>query len=286
MSKRSRGQRGQGASAAAALTELDRAMLAEARRTVTVREGGETREMTARDVAMKRLLEMVIKGSPHAARIWFHLDAEALAREAEVKAEAAASWRDYQERARQLIAAAEKQGKPPPEIIPHPDDIVIDGANSVTFEGAVCVEEALVYNRIAEQREAFMRQHVLDARRARARGEVRPGMQPTSAYLLAAMANTALPKRLQLDEQGMVALHYRFHTQTQRQLLKDSYRARKYLGFPAPRGGTLPGPEALQSALPALAAIAGDVSASAGTDRDVDEALARFASVISAVLAQ
>lgn len=266
--------------APAILSELNNAMLEEARRTVKVREGGETQETSARAVVLRRLFEMINKGSPHAARTWFQLDAEALVREAAVKAEIAAFWRAYRVEARHLIATAEKQAKPPPEIIPHPDDITIDGANNVTIEGAACAEEARVHDHIARQREAFMRQHVLDERRARRRGEAQAGLRPSIAYLMAVMANSVLPKRLQLDEQEMIALHYRLRAQTKRQILKDNYRAWKQLGYASPRDAVSPGLDALEGIMPALDLIVQDLQATQGRDRDIEEALARVVRIV------
>ena len=261
------------------LTELDTAMLAEARRSVQVRDGGETQNMSLYAVLVRKLMETSIKGSPYAQRVAFQLLKDAIAREAEVKAETAAFWRGYQRKARRVISAAKKQGRPPPEIIPHPDDIVIDTSNNVTVEGAVCAEEARTYEHIVQQRDAFMRQHVLEERRARRRGGEKTGMQPTTAYLMAAMANSVLPARLQSREQEMIALHYRFRLQTQRQPLKDNYRAWRRLGFSNRRDAASVGVADLERIMPALKLIVQDLEATRGRDRDIDEALARVVGV-------
>ncbi|WP_347310803.1 hypothetical protein [Defluviimonas sp. SAOS-178_SWC] len=254
-------------------------MLAEARRVVSVRDGDGTQEMSVYEVLVRKLMETSIKGSPYAQRVAFQTLKEAIANETQVKADTAALWRGYQRKARRVIAAGEKQGKPPPEILPHPDDIVIDGANTVTFDGPLTAEEASAFDHIAGQRDAFMRQHVLDARRARRKGEAITGIQPSCAYLMAVMANRVLPKRLQLDEQEMIALHYRFRTQTQRQLLRDNHRAWTKLRFPSQRDAVSPSVDALESILPALALIVQDLEATPGGDRDIEDALTRVVRV-------
>lgn len=270
-----RGRKGGATNRPRPLTDLERALLDEGRRQVTVRDGGAPVEMSVNEIIARKTAETAAKGSPHAQRTWFTAIAEAAAREAANKEESAAFWCRYQKEARHILAAAEKQGKPPPEIVPHPDDIVIDHQNNVSVMGAVTSEEARAYDHIAGQRDAFLRQHVLDERRAGRGGKTQCGMQPTSAYLMAAMANAILPTRLQFDEQGMVALHYRYRAQTNRQLLKDNTSAWKRLGHPSRRDAVSPSVEALESNMPALATIAQDLNASAGTDRDIEEALAR-----------
>lgn len=92
---------------------------------------------------------------------------------------------------------------------------------------------------------------------------------------MSTMANSVLPQRLQLDTSGMWHLCCRFRGQTQRELLKDNYRAWKRLGFPAKRDAVSPSLDMLRQVMPALARIAGDIASSGGSERDVDEAIAR-----------
>lgn len=96
-----------------------------------------------------------------------------------------------------------------------------------------------------------------------------------SAFLMASMSNTVLPPRLRLDETGMWRLCSRFRSQTIRELLKDNTRAWKRLRMPTRRGAATPGLDAFIRLLPVLGEVAADLSGSAGTDRDIDRALAR-----------
>lgn len=257
------------------LTDLERALLAEGRRRVTVRDGGEPVEMSVNEIIARKTAETAAKGSPHAQRIWLNAIAEAVARENAIKEEDAAFWRAYQRYYRSEIAQARKKGEPAPELVPHPDDIVIDDRNNISIDGPVTEPEAQAYAYIVNQREALMRQHVLDERRAERGDGGSAKEQLTGAFLMSSMANTVLPKRLQLDTSGMWQLYRRFQGQTQRELLKDNYRAWKRLGFPAKRDAMSPSLDMLRQMMPALARIAGDLASSGGSERDVDEAIAR-----------
>lgn len=257
------------------LTDLERALLAEGRRRVTVRDGGEPVEMSVNEIIARKTAETAAKGSPHAQRIWLNATAEAVARENAIKEEDAAFWRAYQRHYRSEIAQARKKGEPAPEPVPHPDDIVIDDKNNISIDGPVTDAEAQVYAHIAKQREAFMRLHVLDERRAEGADEGPAKETLTSAFLMSTMANSVLPQRLQLGPSGVWHLCCRFRRQTQRELLKDNYRAWKQLGFPAKRDAMSPSLDMLRQVMPALARIAGDLASSGGSERDVDEAIAR-----------
>ena len=105
------------------LTDMDRAILAEGRRGLPVREDGETREMSLNEIVTRKTAETAIKGSPHAQRTWFQANAAAEAREAALKKQTAEYWRKYQSSWRKQIAKAKAQGDVPPDPLPHPDDI-------------------------------------------------------------------------------------------------------------------------------------------------------------------
>lgn len=257
------------------LTDLERAVLDEGRRRVPVRDGGETVEMSVNEIVTRKTAETAAKGSPHAQRTWLNATAEAAAREAEIKEENAGFWRMYQRTWRRAIAEAKKAGLPLPEPVPHPDDIVIDARNNISVDGPVTEEEAQVLAFIAEQRDAFLRQHVLDAKRGHLNRAAEREQGFGSAFLMASMCNAVLPARLRLDEAGMWHRCCHFRSQTIRQLLKDDTRAWKKLRMPTRRGAVAPGLADFIRLLPDLSGVAADLMASAETDREIDRAVDR-----------
>lgn len=135
----------------APLTALERALLDEGRRRVTVRDGGETAEMSVNEIIARKTAETAAKGSPHAQRTWLNASAAAAAREAEIKDENATFWRKYRRAWRREIAKSKEAGLPLPEPVPHPDDIVIDHQNNISIDGPVTEEEARALAFIAER---------------------------------------------------------------------------------------------------------------------------------------
>lgn len=261
------------------LTDLERALLDEGRRRVTVHDGGEPVEMSVNEIIARKTAETAAKGSPHAQRTWLNATAEAAAREAEIKKENAGFWRMYQRTWRRAIAEAKKAGLPLPEPVPHPDDIVIDARNNISVDGPVTEAEARALAVIAEQRDAFLRQHVLDAKRGLLNRAAEREQGFGSALLMASLANAVLPARLRLDETGMWHRCCHFRSQTIRELLKDDTRAWKKLRMPTRRGVAAPDLATFARLLPALGEVAADLVASTGTDREIecaiDRALAR-----------
>lgn len=75
------------------LTDMERALLAEGRRRITVRDGDEAREMSMNEIVTRKTAETAIKGSPHAQRTWFQVHAAAEARAAAIREKGAEFWR-------------------------------------------------------------------------------------------------------------------------------------------------------------------------------------------------
>ena len=145
----------------------------------------------------------------------------------------------------------------------------------MTIDGPVTPEEARIYARIIDEREAYMRQHVLDRKLRRTETPLERERGFGSALPMAFLSNMALPQRFRLDDAGMSCLHDRFRSQTLRELKKDAYRAWRRLGFPVRRGTASPELDMLARLLPAAADIAAELAALKGTNRDVDRAIAR-----------
>lgn len=262
------------------LTDLQRAILAEGKRRVTVRDGGAPVEMSVNEIIAWKSAETAAKGSPHAQRTWLTANAEAAAREAEIKEENATFWHEYRLAWLHAIAEAKKGGLPLPEPVPHPDDIRIDARNNVSIDGPVTPEEASVLAYITSQRDAFLRRHVLDDRRAKRKAPAKTDEGVGSALVMASMADSVLPKRLQFGETGMWRLYWYYRGQTARALLKDDYRAWKKLRLPTARGTASPDLQDFARLIPALATIAVELGESAGADRDVDRALAQVVALV------
>jgi hypothetical protein len=118
------------------IDHLDEIALSEAVRPISVREGEKVTAVPAIQALIRSMFRGAAQGDAKAQGQLLQLLARAEgARVATAKAilESALRYKLEQE---QIIARHEREGKPPPEIYPHPDDVVIDeGSGAVGFDG-------------------------------------------------------------------------------------------------------------------------------------------------------
>jgi hypothetical protein len=134
-----------GSSALGAGTDdrLAAAALDEATRLVTVREGEKVSEIPAMQALLRTLIRSGAQGDIKAARQVLELIARA---ETERTASALDVLRKavrYKEIFGPIFEQCERDGIPPPDIYPHPDDLIINpNTGKVTFDGPMSKEEA------------------------------------------------------------------------------------------------------------------------------------------------
>lgn len=237
------------------LTEVEEAVLRSAKRRITVRQDGVSQDMTMPEILVHKVSETAFKGSPHAQRLLSDLlDRATRVQQANVAVECE-HWRAYQRQERARIAAAERAGTQLPAPLPHPDDLEFDPERGVCFTGPVTEEEARTTAATIARRDLLFLQHAHDARAA-AKGLGRSAATgPTSALLLANLANNSLPKRLQLSNLEMADRLMAAAGWPKRELLKALHRGWKRQGEPMPRGTVLPPVEDAGEALALLGEI-------------------------------
>lgn len=102
---------------------------AEARRMVTIREGDKRRDIATTEGVLRALGNKAMQGGTLAARTYLKYQMEEDERAAAEQEERFAFWSDYVREAHAGLAKARQQGRPKPEFLPHPDDIVFDYTN-------------------------------------------------------------------------------------------------------------------------------------------------------------
>ena len=111
---------------------------AEAARAIAIKDASGSQTILAREGVMRAITLSAMRGGVMAGRTFMQM---IMAEDERYHAERRKSfdfWRDYQERGRADIAAALKAGKAAPDLLPHPEDIVLDWANlDVRFSGAM-----------------------------------------------------------------------------------------------------------------------------------------------------
>ncbi|MCW1401924.1 DUF5681 domain-containing protein [Novosphingobium sp. MW5] len=107
-----------------------------------VKVNGEVTEMSGYDAAMNVLFQMALKGGPMAMRLYLSLQREEDARQAVRQEGSFEFWKDYHPKAKAEVKAAQAAGDPEPDLVPHPDDIVLDYEDRrVRFNGPIDEEE-------------------------------------------------------------------------------------------------------------------------------------------------
>jgi hypothetical protein len=140
------------------------------------------------------------------------------------------------------MAQAKAKGEPVPELLPHPDDIVIDYEEGVTCNGPMNEKQLAEVKEIMRLRDMMIMQHALDEKLWKVDYADDPLQGPGTALLMALwLDQNFVPKRLQLSELLLSMRMMRYHATNKRTLLKDVYRARRAMGdHKVRRGMTAP----------------------------------------------
>jgi Family of unknown function (DUF5681) len=166
-------------------------------RLVTIRENDTVVEIPLLDAVIRAEAVAALKGSPNAQRNI--IEREARYRN-ELKAEIEADhayWRDYIDSYHKAVSALKKKGESVPLDWIHPEDIVFKDASHVLFRGGDPAEAHRKWQHVVRLRDAHMLQAVKDERHSAGSSQRTPVFLSS---VLAAMLNSALPKRLQLDD--------------------------------------------------------------------------------------
>lgn len=140
----------------------------EAYRMVTLREGGELIELPAIQAVFRAMGVSALKGNRFAQRTLTELVTRLESRDAESRFELFGNAMEYKHRWSEAIKAAEEQGRPIPEPLPHPDDIILEpGSGGVRILGPQTPEQKAHYEKAISRREEAQREVSYFARKYR-----------------------------------------------------------------------------------------------------------------------
>jgi hypothetical protein len=193
-------------------------------RQVSARGGDGDVKVTAEEAVLHSLLSAAVKGNSNAQKCF--LDRVERFR-ASLSAEIAAdheAWRGYAERYPKIVESMRRAGKAVPDDWIHPDDLIFPEGQHVMLRGGADGAEAKK-NRdyVLGLRDAYMLQFVYDER---CFGGPLKELPLFLSGLFAALANWALPKRLQLDDNAYFLRHMRnsaLRTPELRRRLKEAW---------------------------------------------------------------
>lgn len=217
------------------MTPTELAVEAVAARAVTVRKDGRTLEISIQDAVMERLAQEALKGGAHAMRQFIALNAEAEEKRRAIVTEDIWAWTLYKKQQSALIKAALDKGDPEPEMLPHPEDVIIDPIKGVSFDGPFLEEELWRARETQHLIKAILLQEALDLRRDRVKKAPRP--VPGCPLVFALWFNrTFLGKRMRFTNEEMIDMRMRFRGLSIRTLEGRTYQAWKAAKIPTPRG--------------------------------------------------
>jgi hypothetical protein len=219
-------------------TSVDEITLRHAERQIDVREGSEVRKVSVLEAVSLAQVKTAIGGSPHAQRdvlLRYQLADQERCRKI---AEDCEYWERYVDRTRMQIASAVALGKPPPKILPHPDDIEIDYVKGVQFHGPLCEESEAHILSVVQYLEVLMMQDALDRIKIKASCIKDANDGPGGAMVYMWFINRFVPRRYQITELHAINRHFEYRRLPIRVIEKQLYRAWKSLGSSMHRGET------------------------------------------------
>jgi hypothetical protein len=136
-------QPGGNALGSGAVDRLSAMALAEANRPIPVREGDEASEIPAIQAVLRTMFRAAAQGDTRAARQLLDVVGRAESGRAMAAQENYVRARKYIEEFRPIFEKHEREGRDPPHIYPHPDDLLIDEhTGDVTIDGPISKEQA------------------------------------------------------------------------------------------------------------------------------------------------
>jgi hypothetical protein len=134
--------------------------LDEATRLVTVREGDKVSEIPALQALLRTMFRAAAGGDIKAGRELLNLIGRAESGRVATATEILEFAADYKEKLHPVFEERERMGLEPPEIFPHPDDVLIDEATgAVTIDGPMTKEMAAARKAVREHALKSMRRY-------------------------------------------------------------------------------------------------------------------------------
>jgi Family of unknown function (DUF5681) len=126
--------------------------LEEATRTITVREGDKVSEIPAMQALIRAMFKAAAEGDTKAARQLLDVIARAESERTGSALEILEHAVQYKEKFGPIFEQREREGLDPPDIFPHPDDLIInETTGDVTIDGPITREQAGARKAVREQ---------------------------------------------------------------------------------------------------------------------------------------
>jgi hypothetical protein len=171
-----------------------------AQREVTVREGDSLAKIPAFDAIIQSMAAAAMKGNVQAQKTFVELVDEARREQAaDIKGDHA-FWRDYAATYDKYVVTLQRAGKPVPEGLPHPDDLVFEENCPVMLRGGDPIIAAQNWSTMVRFRDVLMLQAEQDIRCYPSEEKYQRRTTIFVSHYLLVHTNDCLPKRMQLSD--------------------------------------------------------------------------------------
>ena len=226
------------------LTPLQKILLDEAGRKVTITSEGRQQEVSIEQVVTRKLLQVAASGSVHALSNAVNeiiLAQRIIQQEIEEDIDFA---RRVKARQQVLLDKARKEGQDLNTVLPHPDDIEIIPGVGYEVHGPWDEAELKIFLSNCARRDLYILQAALEERLLGPEVDLETHEEGStdggSALLLAQFFNQGLPERFAKSDIQITLDLFKFRRLTKRELLKSARAGWASFGHPKPRGWVTP----------------------------------------------
>ncbi|MBB3932415.1 hypothetical protein GGR25_003473 [Kaistia hirudinis] len=215
------------------------AVLRIAAKPVTIREGDRVTQVPMREAMVQAIFTNGAKGNARSQGLAMDLMRTADQMKARETIARNDYWARYKAEKETELARAAAKGEPPPHLLPHPDDVIIDSIKGVRLVGPFDEESEAQMEEMIALCETLLMQDALDHRSTH-RLDGTPLKEPGSALLMFSALQQAIPPRLRLSDAQIAVRLMTYEDWPKRRLLKALHQAWHKLGKPMPRGTVMP----------------------------------------------
>jgi Family of unknown function (DUF5681) len=133
--------------------------LDEATRPVTVREGDEVSEIPAMQALIRTMFRAAAQGDTRAGRQLLEVTARAESERTRVAMKALEHAIQWKQKYGPIFEQREREGLDPPDIYPHPDDVIINETGEVRYDGPISKEHAAARKAVREEADELTRRY-------------------------------------------------------------------------------------------------------------------------------
>lgn len=179
---------------------------------VTIKDGGQTRQVSKLHAVILAQIATAGKGNALAQRDLIQLTARCQAETKQERKERFEFWSGYKTRLEAVMA----DGDPCDDMLPHPNDVILNDDGTVSFDGPVSEDDKQAIEQCIRCRDALLLRSEWDVRQFKLDQADDPLQRMTQLSLTAWLFDRALPPRLRWKETELVIKIMNYQSQPKR----------------------------------------------------------------------